>query len=503
LAETTVTVPDVTCVIDTGLHKVARYDADRAIDSLEVERISQDSADQRAGRAGRVQAGAVVRMWDERDRLRPHREPEIARVDLAAPVLDILAWGGDPRTLEWFESPPDHAVDAAIALLTRLGAIDQGRLNAIGRDLHRLPLHPRLGRMLTASRGDRAVALACALLSERHLLPPRRGATSSDLLAVGDSEAALPHHVRQVAADLERAVSSARRSEAAHGRLSEQDFRRAIFAGYPDRLARRRASGSDRFVLATGTGARLSRESGVVSGEFVAVIDVTSGNTPHGAEAFIRIASAVDAEWIQPTDRLVTHEFDHDTGSVRAHRVEMYDALVISRHAIAPDPIAAGPILADECLRRGPTAADQQLLRRAEFAGQPIDFATLVPVACEGRVRTSDVDLESALPADVRRAIASGAPATFKSPAGRTVPLEYRDDGAVIAALKLQDVFGLARSPRLGRRQVPITFELLAPSGRPVQVTSDLESFWARGYAEVRRELRARYPKHKWPEKPT
>jgi len=503
LAETTVTVPDVTCVIDTGLHKVARYDADRAIDSLEVERISQDSADQRAGRAGRVQAGIVVRLWDERDRLRPHREPEIARVDLAAAVLEILAWGGDPTALEWFESPPVPAIDAALTLLTRLGAIERGKLSAVGRDLHRLPLHPRLGRMLTAAGGDRAMARACALLSERHLLPPRRGSTSSDLLSAVESEATLPYHVQQVAADLERAVHSRRRADSARDRLSEADFRRAIFAGYPDRLARRRAPASDRFVLATGTGARLSRDSGVVREEFVAVVDATSGHAAQGAEALIRIASAVDVEWIQPTERLIAHAFDADSGAVRAYRVEMYDALVMSKHAIAPDAVAAAPILAEEYLRRGPTAADQQLLRRAEFAGQPIEFASLVRAACEGRVRLDDVDLESALSGDQRRSLDRDAPSTFKPPSGRAVSLEYRDNGAVIASLKLQDVFGLARSPRVGRRQVPITFELLAPSGRPVQVTSDLESFWARGYAEVRKELRARYPKHKWPEKPT
>jgi ATP-dependent helicase HrpB len=320
LAETTVTVPDVTCVVDTGLHKVARYDADRAIDSLEVERIAQDSADQRAGRAGRVQAGVVVRLWDARDRLRPHREPEIARVDLASAVLDILAWGGDPRTLAWFEAPPAAAMDAALTLLDRLGALDGGRLTRTGRELHRLPLHPRLGRILTAGRGDPAVARACALLSERHLIPPRRGATSSDVLSAVENEAQL----RQVATDVERAVrGDDRRGSTEGGRLSESEFRRAIFAGYPDRLARRRAPAADRFVLASGTGARLSRDSGVVREEFVAAVDVTSGSIAHAGEALIRIASAVDEDWIEKTSRLTVHEFDAGTGSVRAFRIAM------------------------------------------------------------------------------------------------------------------------------------------------------------------------------------
>jgi ATP-dependent RNA helicase HrpB len=182
IAETSLTVPGVTAVVDSGLHKVARYDADRGIDSLETERITADAADQRAGRAGRVAPGIVRRLWDARDRLRPHREPDIHRVDLSSAVLDVIAWGGDPRTLEWFEPPRRDAIDAALALLTRLGVIRDGRLTTVGEHVRRLPLHPRLARMLVAAGGAREVAQACALLSERHLLPPRHASTSSDLL---------------------------------------------------------------------------------------------------------------------------------------------------------------------------------------------------------------------------------------------------------------------------------------------------------------------------------
>src|SRR6476646_1931727 len=165
LAETTLTVPDVVTVVDTGLHKVARYDPERAIDSLETERISRDSADQRAGRAGRVRAGAAIRLWDARDRLRPHREPDIARIDLASVVLDLLAWGAAPRSFEWFEAPPGSAIDAAVALLRGFDAIDAGdRLTAVGQALVRLPLHPRLGRILLAANGAAEAARACAWL---------------------------------------------------------------------------------------------------------------------------------------------------------------------------------------------------------------------------------------------------------------------------------------------------------------------------------------------------
>src|SRR5581483_278650 len=173
IAETSLTVPGVTGVVDSGLHKVARYDADRAIDALVTERITADAADQRAGRAGRLAPGIVRRLWDARDRLRPHREAEIHRVDLSATILDVVAWGGDPRTLDWFETPAPRAVDAALTLLARLGAMANGSLTEIGRRLQRLPLHPRLGRILLAGDGARPLAQACALLAERHYVPAR------------------------------------------------------------------------------------------------------------------------------------------------------------------------------------------------------------------------------------------------------------------------------------------------------------------------------------------
>src|SRR4030095_13463807 len=161
LAETTLTVPDVTAVIDTGLQKVIRYDPSRGIDTLEIERVSQDSADQRAGRAGRTQPGSVRRLWDHRDRLRPHREPEIARIDLAGAAIDVLAWGGDPRTFEWFQAPRAEALEAPLELLRRWGAVDDaGRLTPIGRQLQQLPLHPRLGRFLIAASAAHSSARA-------------------------------------------------------------------------------------------------------------------------------------------------------------------------------------------------------------------------------------------------------------------------------------------------------------------------------------------------------
>lgn len=497
LAETTVTVPDVSAVVDAGLHKVARYDAARAIDSLETERISQDSADQRAGRAGRTRAGTVLRLWDERDRLRPHREAEIARVDLVSTVLDVIAWGGDPRTLDWFEQPPAEALASALALLTRLGGLDaSGQLTPMGQSLRRLPLHPRLGRMLLAAGGTAVMSRACALLSERHYVPARTGATSCDLLSAVETESALPGHLRRTADQIRRMAEAT-----GDGVHSEEEFRRAVLAGYPDRVARRRPGSRDRFVLASGAGAKLARESGVINSELIVAVEVTAAATA-GGEALIRLATAIERDWLPPTSTEIRHAFDAGAGLVRANRVEVYDGLVLSEHPVPSDPLEAGELLAREYLKRGPTVDDGRLLRRLAFAGVTLTFADLVEAATPGKARLADVALESSLPVEVKRALDRHAPASVTVPSGRTVMLDYRDGGIVAAAVKLQELFGLGDSPRVGAGRVPVTFELLSPAGRPVQVTNDLRSFWTRGYPEVRKELRARYPKHPWPDDP-
>jgi ATP-dependent helicase HrpB len=351
------------------------------------------------------------------------------------------------------------------------------------------------------------VARACALLSERHVVPARRGATPCDLLAAIDREDALPPHVARVAREIRESARGGLDGPPAD-RISETEFRQAVLAGYPDRVARRRAPTGDRFVLSSGTGARLARESGVVSAEFIVAVDVTSGVARPGpgatpaSEALIRLATGIEREWVSPTLTETRHVFDVATGAVRAARVEMYGALVLSEHPVAPDPIEAGPIIADEYVRRGPRESDLSLMRRLAFAGVDATFEDLARAAAAGVTRLSAVDLESALAPQARRALADHAPALLRVPSGRDAALEYRDGGGVVAAVKLQELFGLADTPRIGPRRVPVTFELLAPNGRPVQVTNDLRSFWTRGYPEVRKELRARYPKHPWPEDP-
>jgi ATP-dependent helicase HrpB len=499
IAETSVTVPGVTAVVDSGLHKVARHDAERGIDSLDVERITADAAEQRAGRAGRLSPGIVWRLWGARDRLRPRREPEIHRVDLSATVLDVIAWGGDPRRLEWFERPREDALGAALRLLERLGAIRDARLTALGDEIRRLPIHPRLARMLIAAGGAREIAQACALLSERHFIPPRSASTSSDLLSAIDAWDSVPPHVQAVAREIEDLWRTQEPSQKGVVPLfAEAGFRQAVLAGYPDRVAQRREPLSPRVRLASGAGAVLGRESGVVEGEFFVALDVhTAAN-----DSRVRLASRVEREWLAPTHSEVVHRFDPEPGLVRAVAIDYYDALILAEHPTKADPDVAATLLARAWLDRGPRGDDDRLLRRLRFADQSVDVRALVCTAALRARSLNDIDLLRALPADVVRALDREAPESLRVPSGRTMALEYRDDGSVAASVKLQELFGLAETPRVGTRRVPVLLSLLAPNGRPVQLTRDLRSFWERTYPEVRKELRGRYPKHPWPDDP-
>ena len=508
IAETSLTVPGVAAVVDAGLQKVARYDPARGIDSLETERITMDAADQRAGRAGRLAAGVVRRLWDPRDRLRPHREPEIHRIDLSSAALDVIAWGGDPRTLEWFERPREEALDAALTLLARLGLVRDGRLTAIGEQVRRLPLHPRLARMLVESGGARQVARACALLSERHLLPPRTATTSSDLLSALDQWGDVPFHVKRTA-DVIADFGSRIADPIADSGPGDDAFRRAILAGYPDRVARRREPGSNDVLLASGTGATMAPESGVRDGEFIVALDVSHNlqSNPQSSIrdpqlAKVRIASLVEREWLTPTASGVVHRFDKPSGKVRASAIDRYDALVLAERPAPVDPEVAAQLLADAWLARGPRDVDAMLLRRLRFAGQDVDVGTLIRAAAYGVQSLSEVRIERALTPERVRDLARDAPESLTVPSGRSHPLEYHEDGSVSASVKLQELFGLAETPRVGRQREAVVLALLAPNGRPVQVTRDLRSFWDRTYPEVRKELRGRYPKHPWPEDP-
>ncbi len=468
IAETSLTVPGVSAVIDTGQQKVARYDNERGVDSLTLERVAQDSADQRAGRAARVGPGLAMRLWDSRDRLRAHREPDIARVDLAASLLYLIGWGAQPDDFEWFEAPSPDRVESALRLLRRLDAIEGGvgavRLTSLGRQLQRLPLHPRLARILLDGNGATDVAAACALLSEPIAFAGGGNvATTCDLLPLIDQFDRQPFHVKRVAAELQRLAAEALGCKTA-SRVPEVALRHALFTGYGDRLGKRRAVGSDRVTLASGHGASLGRESGVRDGEYLVALDVIAAERDSIAESRIRMASRVERDWIEPTSVDVEHHVDAASGRVRAARIARYDAIVLSETPIAPDRLAVGSLLRDAWLAREPDEPTTQLLRRLRFAGVAVDVPALVEQAAASANRLDEIDVAAHLPFNTKRRLDHEAPATLVVPSGRSMSLTYAEDGSVSAAVKLQELFGLAESPVLGPDRVPVRRPAVASS---------------------------------------
>jgi ATP-dependent helicase HrpB len=244
----------------------------------------------------------------------------------------------------------------------------------------------------------------------------------------------------------------------------------------------RRESG---WLLASGTGATLARDF-VIGGDFIVVLDIT-GDT-------IRNAVAIEREWLTPTKRETVHTID--SGRVRAVERLWYHGILLREQQVRADANESARLLAQHA------AIDPALLQRVAFAELVIDWPPIIEQAVAGRSRTDDVDLAAFLPYDLRRKLDSLAPQSLPLPSGRSTRLDYREDGSVIASAKLQELFGLAETPRIGPHRTPITLALLSPNGRPVQVTQDLRSFWNSTYAEVRKELRARYPKHPWPDDP-
>ncbi len=530
VAETSLTVEGVRSVVDTGLHRVPRFDPSIELDRLEVERIPADSAAQRAGRAGRLGPGRALRLWDPRETLRPHREPEIARVDLGSTLLDLLAWGGNPRTFEWFEPPSTEAVDHALSVLRLLGALvpgDPPRLSRLGLTLSRFPLSPRLARLVVEGGGSAPAVRLAALLGEGSRAAGAIGlsgaATSpSDALVLLDRFDRAPEAVvraaRELASRLEGPVGSAPEDgpdpgpgaarEARHGGpepdpsgrdAAETRLRRALFVAYPDRLARRRAPGSDRFLLASGHGAVLDPASTVRGHEFLVALDVEARR---GEEARIRLASGVEEAWIEPERIEVEHFFDPARGAVRAREVESWRSLRLSERPTTPVPEEAERLLVAECLARFDEFVPESERARLAFAALEVDRAELVARACRGRIELPRLSLPALLSPAEKHRLDRDAPRELTLPSGRATRLEYRDDGSVVATAKLQELFGLAETPRLGPRREPVVFSLVSPGGRPVQTTRDLRSFWERTYPEVRKELRGRYPRHPWPEDP-
>lgn len=561
IAETSLTIDGVRTVIDGGYARLARYDARRGLDRLDLERISQASADQRAGRAGRTAPGRVWRLWTQKQHhaLPLFTEPEILRVDLARTILALYAWGSaDPRTFEWYETPPQQAIASAGQLLEMLGAVQganvdgaKPRLTPLGRQMLRLPLHPRIARLLIASAQRQRLEDGCAmaaLLSEKDILSRTRMAShepanmgASDLL---HRLALLQQpHSPQVDHRAARQVSKTQHELMRIGRrLStvplnqaatpcpppERDvaLRQALLLAYPDRVCRRRASDPNTAAIVGGGAVRLARESIVRRGEFFLALDARHDPASPTRQVLVHLASALEPQWLEEffpeqIRREQTAVYDEKRDRVIGlNRLLYRDLSLREETGTAVEDARALEILMSVAapmaqeIFRGDPAADQLLNRLAFLRKHGLQLELSLTDALRNlavgkrsleQLRRADLAqmLLAAIPYQSRQMLDRQAPPSITLPTGRQWRLTYSPDASPpVLAVKLQELFGVHQTPRVAGGRVAVVLHLLAPNGRPVQITNDLASFWTNTYPQVRKDLRGRYPKHKWPEKP-
>lgn len=537
IAETSLTVPGVRIVVDSGFRRAPRLDPASRLTRLVTVRISRAAADQRAGRAGRVAPGVAIRLWTEalHRGLPAADRPEILESELSGLLLDCLAWGAEPRALPFPDPPPEGALAAARALLTELDALDDaGRITAMGRLMARTGAHPRLARLMLSARDEAERALAAdlaALIEERDPIPAREAPADLslrlDLLAGGDhpgADRAAVARIRRTAALHRRRLSVPARAEPAG------DPAALLAAGFPDRIAAKRGAMDGAFRLASGQGARLPATDPLAKAPLLAValLDL------QGTEARIRLAAPLSREVLEarlPERFRRTEEtfFDPRAGAVVSRARLRFGPLILEDAPLpAPDAEAAGRALARAAAERGfrdlrwTEAARSLQARTLRMRALEPDIwpdlsnaalaataeAWLGP-ACHGRTRLSELaDLDVAallaalLPPGGRRRLDAELPARLAFPNGRDAPIDYAADPPRVSA-RAQWFYGMAALPALAGGRIPLAAELLSPAGRPIALTSDLAGFWRGGWQDARRDMRGRYPKHDWPEDPS
>ncbi|MCC7350493.1 MAG: ATP-dependent helicase HrpB [Phycisphaerales bacterium] len=556
IAQTSLTIDGVRTVIDTGLSRIASYDPDRGVDRLFIHRISNASATQRAGRAGRTAPGQCIRLWSAKDnQTRDDFEtPEIHRVDLASTVLSLHAWGSTKiANFGWYDAPPANTLAAAERLLLMLGALRRHNqslsITPLGRKLLSFPLHPRLARLFVAAIEAGLIkqgATLAALLSEEDILrPPAEGSPriphtrgDSDLLLrmqwLDDPNSA-PVELNYPALNQVRRIRDnllfiARRHPVEQTDQEQSAFRLLLLA-YGDRVCRRRGEGSDTALMVGGIGVRLAAESVVRDAEFFIALDARQDQRSITRESRVRLASAIDPDWLR---ELFPHAIQHVRQAVydpQRDRVvglgqTFYHDLLIQQDADAA--VEADEAAAILSLAARPQAlrifqdnpAARLLLDRIEFLRRHMPehpwptfdentLADLLATMTAGKrsvqqLREAPLSslIQSQLVYPLDRLLDQHAPETLMVPTGNRIRLTYAPNQPPILAVRLQELFGLADTPRLAGGRVPVLLHLLAPNYRPVQITTDLKSFWSNAYFQVRKDLRAQYPKHSWPENP-
>ncbi|MBY6046251.1 ATP-dependent helicase HrpB [Vannielia litorea] len=515
IAETSLTIPGIRSVVDAGRARRARFDPGTGMSRLVTEPVSRAEATQRTGRAGRVEAGRVYRLWTKggHGALPAFPPAEIEAADLTGLVLELALWGGGDG-LRFLTPPPEGAMASAERLLEDLGALQAGRITERGKALATLPVHPRLGHMLAVA-GPSAAPLA-ALLGERDPMRSAGADLSKRLKALANPGTA-PDAAR---ATLKRIGQEAKRLARLAGPASDLTEAQALALAYPDRIGLRRPGDAPRFLLSGGRGAQMGAEDDLAGQRLIVVADIEG----EGRDARIRLALPISESELRAVPGISTEWHDVAEWSKRERRVvarrqERLGALVLDdRHwKDAPDDaLAVAALDGIRDLGLPVSAKARRLVARADLMPDLPDCSEEALLAKAedwllpwlGKIRTAAdiaaLDITEALKARIgwegMQALDRAAPPSFTTPLGRAIPIDYSGEAPEIS-LRLQEMFGQTSHPTVAGQPLRVT--LLSPAGRPVQTTMDIPGFWASSYADVRKDMRGRYPKHPWPEDPT
>ncbi|MBI3219990.1 MAG: ATP-dependent helicase HrpB [Bacteroidetes bacterium] len=540
IAETSLTIEGITTVIDSGYARVPRFDPRSGLTRLETIRVTRDAADQRAGRAGRLGPGVCYRMWAENTHahLQPHRQPEVLEADLAPMLLEVYQWGiKNVNELKWITVPPAGTINQAKELLNDLGALRDDRITERGKEMLKLPTHPRLSHMLLSPADEKGKQLAtdvAALLEERDPLMKDSGADLSLRLEALRKwrKGERVNADRNVMQRIERLAASWRkmfRLDPDNGIVSDTEVGKLLMEAYPERIAQQVEPQRERYKLANGRMVRLPDHDPLLRESWLCVAHLDAGSRGEGKIFLAAPIDISDAE--EHAEKKESIRWDAERGQIMAAEEKRIGTLVISaKPTTTISETQRIEVLCDALRQEGlrilnwddeqinwqarvsslrvwrpeeewPMVDDEHLLQTAD--------EWLAPYLIQVNKRSDFFKLDmhairsGLLPWNLSNQLDVLAPARLKVPSGSNIALRYFNDGqSPVMEVRLQEMFGLLETPTVNQGRTKIMLHLLSPGYKPVQVTQDLKSFWQTTYHEVRKELRMRYPRHHWPEDP-
>ncbi len=560
LAETSLTIDGVRIVIDTGLAKKAGFDPRRGVNTLMTEKVSRASANQRSGRAGRTAEGVCVRMWSQSDHEKRAAEetPEIHRVDLSETLLSLMAFGFNPWKFPWFDAPMEENITKAQQLLMDLGAIHENSrlITSLGKQLAAIPSHPRHARVLFEARKNkcpRTVSLAIALTQTRSILLSLKVEDLDELVGSDELRSDFIPAIRawELAAERnfdlsfcrEWGIHAGRAKEV--GRISNQILRgipteregpenwtpeglvRSLLAGYPEQVAKRTRDGSSIYALASGGHGELRKGSETKGVELLVATEVEEIANRGKARLMLGWTAEIREEWLEETftDRFLDKEetvFDPKSRSVTCRRTRQFDQLNFGQQSSGePDPAIAAKLMAKEIsegrlVLKKWNASVERWIERVNFTARHCpeteiavldekNRITILEQICLGAVSYRQIknkevltEVESWLSIEQKEALEILAPEEYPLPNRRKpVRIRYEANEATLSA-RIQELYDLKEAPAIAGGKHVVRIEALAPNGRPVQVTRDMQSFWRDSYPDIRKQLAGRYPKHEW-----